>query len=361
MKINNSAKRPAAEPLIVMEYQENNEKPAVTRKEPIDLRKIISDISGLSEAEEIIRSSLISEAELLCEVPSYLFKLGGKRIRPVLTLLVARALKINTPPRPLLEVSAGIELIHMATLLHDDIIDNSKKRRNSESPYKRYGLASTLLSGDFLLVRAFSLCANLDKEIIAATEKACVELTEGEILETPLFSEQHSLESYLTIARKKTASLFRLAAFSGAHLSTGNQNLVRLFSEFGEQIGIAFQMLDDILDVVSDENLLGKERGIDLQESKPSLVNVLWLNSGDPLATELLKKPDQRPANFKELAIAAIENSRVIEQARRYALDYADRASKTIEKISERYSEETEAAELFKLLALVNFTVSRLN
>lgn len=290
----------------------------------------LGTLAGLKEVETLIATKFDSEAPLLQQIPHYLFKLGGKRIRPILSLLVAKALKMETPTQPLLDVAAGIELIHMATLLHDDIIDKSPLRRHEQSPYVKFGLGDTLLSGDFLLVRAFSLCARLDSFIIDATEKACIELTEGEILEVPLSKQTHTVETSLTISRKKTASLFRLAAETAAHIATeGHAPVVTPFAEYGENLGIAFQILDDVLDVISTEDLLGKKAGTDIREQKPSAVNVAWLNSGSPLARKLLTG-SQEPSDAEiSTALDELRGGKVIndcrELARSYALAAADR------------------------------------
>ena len=183
------------------------------------LYKIISELKELALVEEVIKSSFRSDAASLSEISSYLFSLGGKRIRPVLCLLAYKALVEEEVKEQLITIAAGIELIHMATLLHDDIIDKSNLRRNSASANKKFGLAKSLLTGDFLLVRAFGLCAKLSSEIVRATEIACVELTEGEILELPMHEFDHDLDSSLLIARKKTASLFRLAGFCSCFFS----------------------------------------------------------------------------------------------------------------------------------------------
>jgi octaprenyl-diphosphate synthase len=241
------------------------------------LKSVIAGLPGMEAVETVIRSKLVSDAPLLEEIPAYLLELGGKRMRPVLTLLVARALGQQTPAPALIDVAAGIELIHMATLLHDDIIDNSDMRRHKASPLNRFGQSETLLAGDFLLVRAFSLCARLDAAIIDATERACIHLTEGEILEVPLYATQHSRETALTIADKKTAALFELAAYSAAHIATANPTVTSSMAAFGQALGIAFQILDDILDVTSDADLLGKPSGTDIRERKPSIVNILLL------------------------------------------------------------------------------------
>ncbi|MCL4146030.1 UNVERIFIED_CONTAM: hypothetical protein GTU68_050048 [Idotea baltica] len=323
-----------------------------------ELLKTIAKLDGLNKVEDLIRTKLSSDAHLLEEIPEYLLDLGGKRMRPVLCLMIAKALG-NPVNEKLVQISAGIELIHMATLLHDDIIDNASLRRHKISPYKKYGTAATLLAGDFLLVRAFSLCAHLDEFIINETEKACIELTEGEILETPFYKQRHDLNSYLTIADKKTASLFKLATISAAHLSDCNPETVKTHREFGINIGIAFQILDDILDITSNKNLLGKEIGTDLKEKKPSIINVLWLDSNSDLAKEVLLKEEQvSPENLK-LAIEEIKNSEIIEKSKQLATKYANQSLDNLATIKNNKLVKDEFA-FSSLHKIVQYTLSRL-
>jgi geranylgeranyl pyrophosphate synthase len=309
-------------------------RPARTIEQPSAKERFAYALSltpELAQVEEVIRAACRSDVALMKEIPEYLLGLGGKRIRPVLTLLCAKALGAQEITRDIIEVSAGIELIHMATLLHDDIVDQSPIRRHKPSPYAKYGTSATLLSGDFLLTRAFGLCAKLDHEIIMATEQACIELVEGETLETVLSHEQHSLTSSLTIARRKTAALFRLAAFCAAHLTDVSDETKGAMARFGESLGLAFQIIDDILDVISDEATLGKRPGLDIAERKPSIVNVLWLESGDKDAQRLLT-PAGGPGEqeFVERALATLRDSAVIHEAKRLAKSYADEASREL-------------------------------
>jgi len=316
-------------------------------------------LEGQDKVEALIQSKLISEAPLLQEIPTYLLELGGKRVRPLLTLLTARALGMKAPSKSLIDVAAGIELIHMATLLHDDIIDKSPVRRHKESAFLKYGTANTLLSGDFLLVRAFSLCARLDAFIIDATERACIELTEGEIMETALNKEPHSLDSSLTISRKKTASLFRLATESAAHIvSPENKDLKQCCSRFGESLGIAFQILDDILDIVSDEDLLGKKSGMDLIERKPSVVNILWLNTDSKLSKVLLTDSNIDD-EFVLAARQEIMSGSVIEEAKTIAYNYAETAKENLSN-AQTACTHPDIQAFGNLQALIDFTTTRL-
>ncbi len=347
--------------------------PTLSAKERI--LQALGTVDGITDVEQLIRSKLTSEAPKLHEVSSYLVELGGKRMRPILSLLCFSLFSDSKPGNQIIDVSAGIELIHAATLLHDDIIDKSPRRRNQTSPYLKYGVPATLLSGDFLLVRAFSLCARLDRFIIDETEKACIELTEGEILETPLFEEDHTLESYLTIAKKKTAALFRLASVSGSHLallsdeslvSEENRNnsdqIIEHMSAFGEAMGISFQIIDDILDVIADENLLGKKSGVDLIERKPTAVNILWLESGAEEAKELLKEPvKEYEDSFLEssLTLLRTRDKAVIDKARELARKYTSEAEKHLNsaaKLAGSYN--SERLEVLRLI--IEYTLSRI-
>jgi geranylgeranyl pyrophosphate synthase len=330
--------------------------------------KMLSGLKGMDKIEELISSKLTSDAPLLETIPRYLQELGGKRIRPALTLLVSKAFGGSPlPPEQVIDVAAGIELIHMATLLHDDIIDKSPLRRHKESPFLKFGLSSSLLAGDFLLVRAFSLCARLDRYVIDATEKACIELTEGEILETPLFKEKHTVESSLNVARKKTASLFRLAADTGTHLSLApdsidSQDREQLLSEvqqFGESLGLAFQILDDILDVTSTEDLLGKKAGIDIIERKPSIVNVLWGQTGTPLAMRLFEAPGDDEEKYITESLAELNGSAVVAEARELARSHARDASMALEA-ARCIANDVDEPAIDLLRAIIDYTLERM-
>jgi len=334
------------------------------------LSELFRAIPGLGAVEQLIASKFETDAPRLAEISDYLFKLGGKRVRPALTLLVARAFGMTEPAQSLIDVAAGIELIHMATLLHDDIIDRSPIRRHHPSPYATFGTNDTLLAGDFLLTRAFSLCARLDPFIIDATEEACIHLTEGEILETPLFSSPHTLTPSRIIAEKKTAALFRLGARSAGFLGGLRDKALLSLDSFGNHIGISFQMLDDLLDVLSPEEQLGKRPGTDLRERKPSLVNLLWLASGSPLAKKLLIAPkadadtNEEEEYFISEAIAEIISSDVIATAREHAqseAQAAEQALQTAAKHAKSGGVTIHEEALAAIEGIIKYTVDRMS
>ncbi|MBP9837697.1 MAG: polyprenyl synthetase family protein [Proteobacteria bacterium] len=301
------------------------------------LQKAFSEVFPyIKEIESIITSKLNSEAAILNEISLYLLNLGGKRVRPILALLSYKLLSKEHPTKEIFEAAAGIELIHMATLLHDDIIDKSTKRRNKESAYVKYGYTPTLLAGDFLLVKAFGLCSHLGEFIIDSTERACVFLTEGEVLEGTI-SEEYlpKLDSYYDIIYRKTASLFELSTSVGAYCAHVDNSIIENMKLFGKHAGICFQIIDDILDIVADENLLGKPSGTDLKQKTPSLINVLWLNSKDPEAINFFKKNEITKEEADAASRHIKENTKIISDARIIATEYAAKAKAALNSISE--------------------------
>lgn len=336
--------------------------PAIKDSQPSATQRFSHALSLVPEivaVEARIRSTFKSDVAIMREIPEYLLSLGGKRIRPILALLCSKALGAQEITEDIVDIAAGIELIHMATLMHDDIIDQSPIRRHKPSAYAKYGLPGTLLSGDFLLTRAFGLCSRLEREIIEATEQACIELVEGETLEIAVPLADHTTTSSLTIATRKTASLFRLAAFCGASLTDSPDSVKESMSKFGESLGIAFQIIDDILDVTSDEATLGKRPGIDIAERKPSLINILWIESGDTAAQRLLLPADpQTEQAFVDESLKKLRTSAVLQKAKEMARSHADIATKNLtEALGGDLHDLTPEGEA--LFAVIDFALER--
>ena len=310
----------------------------------------------LIDVETLMKEKLGSDAPLLTEISCYLLNLGGKRIRPILCLSAARFFGMDSASRELLMACAGIELIHMATLLHDDIIDKSPTRRANISAFCRYGIEPTLLAGDFLLVKAFGICSELDQFIVKNTERACIELTEGELLEGNISRERiPNVEEYLNIVSKKTASLFSLATAVGAFCAKASPRALEHMNRFGRQAGIAFQMIDDILDVVADEDLLGKPVGTDLRQKTPTLINILWLEEQPDDAQEFFALGSIGAAESLQ-ALDSIKSSCVIPRAREIAQSWAQQAKDSLYAIEEATVVESVREELAQLL---NYTLVR--
>ncbi len=295
--------------------------------------KYLQELPSLIAVNQMIEKSIESEAPRISEIASYSFAQKGKQIRPILTLLVAKFCGLNELKPELVNVAAGIEMIHLATILHDDIIDQSELRRNQLTACRKFGINDTIITGDFLLVKAFGLCGLLDPSIVKATELACADLTEGEILETALHQDSHTIESSLLIAKKKTAALFRLACFSASKIAGCSPEICDKFAQFGEKLGISFQILDDILDVSANVAKFGKNLGTDLKERKPSVVNVLWLNSGNPLAEDLKTKPDVKQIDI-ELHLAAIKSEGILAASQHLAESFITEAQSLLNECS---------------------------
>ncbi|HQH26971.1 MAG TPA: polyprenyl synthetase family protein [Oligoflexia bacterium] len=316
----------------------------------------LSVAPGLQLVEQRIKQRIAADESPFAAIASYLLNLGGKRIRPAIVLLSARLFGQDEPSAEVVDAAAGIELVHMATLLHDDIIDESPLRRNNPSVYAKFGLTPTLLAGDFLWARAYGLCAHLDSFIVSETEQACVALSCGELIEGKLSLERPvSVEQYLDIAEKKTAVLFALAALAGAHLAGAHREDVEAMRRFGLQSGIAFQIADDILDITADEDLLGKPPGTDLRQKTPSLINVLWLLSGDARAKEFFAQPNPALDSCHN-ARKHLQQSNVLLECRSMAKEYASQARSALQNLCRT---DVARANSANLLAMVEYIIER--
>jgi octaprenyl-diphosphate synthase len=237
-------------------------------------------VEDLGRVEARLAAELASREPRLTEIATHLVGAGGKRVRPLVVLLAAYAAGDGTPARrdDVIESAVALELIHSATLLHDDIIDGGETRRGKPSALAVYGLGDTLVAGDFLFCRAFALCARFEPTVIRWAAEACVALTEGEILQAR-FRRNPAVtpDDYLAIVDRKTAALFAAGARTAAHLAGASGELVELMRTCGAHVGRAFQMQDDLLDVEGTTARTGKPRGIDLRDGNPSLPIVLAL------------------------------------------------------------------------------------
>jgi len=274
--------------------------------------------------ESRLRAELASREERMHAIAAHLVGAGGKRVRPTVVLLVFHAAAAEGPALrrdDAVEAAVALELIHSATLLHDDIIDAGETRRGRPSAFKAFGLADTLVAGDFLFSRAFALCARFEPEVIRWAAEACVSLTEGEIMQGRFrHNPAVTLADYLEIIERKTASLFSAGARTAAHLAGAPAPLVDAMASCGRHVGLAFQVSDDLLDVDGQTAVTGKPRGIDLRDGNPSLPIVLAL-AEDPELARLFASSRLTPAE-QEAGIARIRRSGVLaevtERARRH-------------------------------------------
>jgi octaprenyl-diphosphate synthase len=300
------------------------------------LEKIRDPFSCVGEELELVEGNLArcirSQERALTEISSHLIQGGGKRIRPMVTLL---AFKIFGGSRTadVVDMATAIELIHAATLLHDDIIDGADYRRGKESAYKRFGLKSTLVAGDFLFIKAFEFAGKYDDTVVQLTADACTRLTEGEILQGSFNRNRKVvLQDYLEIVKRKTASLFQTGTKLGAYLAGATPSLVEEIGNCGLNLGIAFQMMDDVLDVIGNRDILGKPTGMDLRDGNPSLPIVLSVGEGQKTVLQAFESPSPSEKIIRG-AIHELRSGTAIRKAKAFSKRYAVKAFRSIDKL----------------------------
>jgi len=290
----------------------------------------------LAEALERVEARLVerlqSREPLLSDIATYLVDSGGKRVRPTVTLLVFRACG-GRDVDDIVDVAAALELIHSATLLHDDIIDNAETRRGRVSAFRQYGLANALVTGDFVFSRAFQLCARFEEKLINWAAEACVSLTEGEIMQGRFrHNPAVTVTDYLRIIGRKTACIFEQGGRTAAYLARASDGVVQAMADCGFNIGMAFQMVDDLLDVEGDERRVGKPIGNDLRDGNPSLPIVLAIGR-DAEVARIFQKPEPTAADI-ETALTRIRRCGVLDEVRALAADYGARARRGLDVLA---------------------------
>jgi geranylgeranyl pyrophosphate synthase len=283
----------------------------------------------LQLVEQTLARAIGSKEQSLTDIAAHLIDGGGKRVRPMVTLLAHLALG-GKGAQDIVDIAAAIELIHTATLLHDDIIDCADTRRGRVSAYKKFGLKSTLVAGDFLFIKAFEFAGKFDDNVVQWTADACTLLTEGEILQG-YFNRNRTvtLSDYIEIVKRKTASLFQTGCKVGAYIAGATPGVVDEAERYGLNMGIAFQIVDDVLDVVGHADLLGKPIGMDLRDGNPSLPIILTLE--DPVVRDTFERPECEETRITA-ALEAIKRGPGIQQAKDLSRRYAEAALKSLEK-----------------------------
>jgi len=244
-----------------------------------------------------------SKERTLTDASLHVIDAGGKRLRPAVTILSYMALGGRDMER-IVDIAAGFELIHSATLIHDDINDGGTTRRGRETVYKKYGLHDAIVTGDFLFTRAFRLGGTFDKVVVETTADACVRLAEGEILENKFRHKSNlSVDTYIKIIDRKTAQPMRAGAMVGAYLAESSPDEIEALGSYGLDLGIAFQIIDDILDFTGDSKRTGKAAGTDLKEGHltlPSLLAIKESKAAKAAILKLIAQDEPSPKAIKE-------------------------------------------------------------
>ena len=293
---------------------------------PADLFPVLAD--DLTEVDRVIRLRLTSEVALINTVADYIIGAGGKRMRPVLLLLVARALGYQGGHHHLL--AAVIEFIHTATLLHDDVVDESALRRGRGTANAMFGNAASVLVGDFLYSRAFQMMVEPDDmRVMRVLSDATNVIAEGEVLQLMNCNDPDVDEArYLQVIRYKTAKLFEAAGQIGAILCNAPAPIEEAAAEYGRRMGTAFQLIDDVLDYSGDTGEIGKNVGDDLREGKATLPLIHVMSHGSADERALVRQAiEQGHTEHFDAISAAIHRTGALEYARNRAREEAAAAA----------------------------------
>jgi len=288
--------------------------------------------ADLSATDQLVRTNLHSDVALINDISSYIIDAGGKRIRPVLAILTARALGYDQDKHTLL--AAIIELIHTATLLHDDVVDNSALRRGKATANSMWDNTASVLCGDFLYSRAFQLMVKLDQRaILQILADASNRIAEGEVLQLQnCHKPEITVDSYMQTIRGKTATLFA-ASMEIAGIIADKPELQKALNKAGTCIGVAFQIIDDVMDYTSDSNDMGKKVGDDLAEGKATLPLIYAMQTSNSQDSQIIADAIIKGDSSQISKIQTILNQcGALEQAKQTAVEQVQIAKDLLSK-----------------------------
>lgn len=280
--------------------------------------------ADLDKVNQFIVDQLYSEVALVESIGHYIVDAGGKRLRPMLVLLSAKACGVKSDKH--IDMAAVIEFIHTATLLHDDVVDMSTLRRGRPTVNAQWNNPSSVLVGDFIYSRAFQVLVNIgDMRIMEIMANTTNKIAEGEVLQLISKSTPNSTEAlYMQVIQNKTAILFEAAAMSGALLAGADDSSVKALREYGLQLGLAFQLIDDALDYMGDAQELGKNVGDDLAEGKSTLPLIYTMaNSSEAdrdLIQQSLRAESLSPTQLQEV-ISLVKKSGALDYTKELAVE----------------------------------------
>ena len=308
---------------------------------------------GLAGVEAILRANIHSDDPAVDELIGHAFRLGGKRLRPALLLLTASA--TGQVCKDHLTLAAVVEMIHTATLVHDDVLDEASIRRHLNTVNARAGNEASVLLGDFLFTHAFYLASTLSSTFACRTIGRATNITcEGELRQVENRGNYAmSEDEYLGIIEAKTAELCSCCSLLGAHYADADSSIQQAMSNYGRDLGIAFQIADDLLDVLGDEATVGKSLGTDLEKEKLTLPLIHVLSQLDaPQRTKLLSLLHHEGNHRREALTPYLKRHEAVEYARDKAAGYAQRAAGQLQQLPESDARDA-------LMALTEFVIAR--
>ncbi len=281
----------------------------------------------MHEVDQVIAQRLDSGVPLVGQVSRYIISAGGKRLRPALLLLICGALGFKGAQR--FNLAAVVEFIHTATLLHDDVVDDSSLRRGNATANETFGNPASVLVGDFLYSRAFQMMVDAGSmRIMQVLADATNIIAEGEVMQL-MHMHNAALDEagYLQVIRSKTAKLFEASARVGAILAGASPDIEAACAEYGQAMGTAFQVIDDVLDYTGDTSIMGKNLGDDLREGKTTLPLIAAMQRGTPDQCALIKTAiETGDVTLIESVVAIVTSTGAIGVARHTAAKEAERA-----------------------------------
>jgi octaprenyl-diphosphate synthase len=307
----------------------------------------------MSTVDGVIRARLHSDVALVSQVAEYIINNGGKRLRPALVVLSAKAFAYQGSHHH--DLAAVVEFIHTATLLHDDVVDESELRRGSATASALFGNAASVLVGDFLYSRAFQMMVEVnDMRVMRTLADATNTIAEGEVLQLlSCHNAEVDAASYLHVIHCKTAKLFEAAMRLGAILSQVDAAGEEAAAKYGMHLGTAFQLVDDVLDYSGDEQKTGKNLGDDLAEGKPTLPLIYAMQHGDASQIAIVRQAIEQGdiASFADV-LQVIKQTGALTYARQQAQREADAACEALAILPDTNYKQS-------LLQLANFAATR--
>ncbi|OED42733.1 octaprenyl diphosphate synthase [Endozoicomonas sp. (ex Bugula neritina AB1)] len=286
--------------------------------------------------DQCIHEQLHSNVALVSKIGEYIIKSGGKRLRPLLVLLTSRACGYKDNLH--IPLAAIIEFLHTATLLHDDVVDESDLRRGNETANALWGNAPSVLVGDFLYSRAFQMMIGLENyQLLHILANATNVIAEGEVMQLMnIHDADVSEEQYMEVIRCKTAMLFQASCETAALLSKVDNETIQALANYGNYLGIAFQLVDDLLDYDGNSEAMGKNLGDDLAEGKPTLPLIYVLKNGDEAQQQMIRTAIENGGleNIDEIVVT-VRSSGALKYTADKARLYADKAIKSLNKLPE--------------------------
>lgn len=316
-----------------------------------DINQLIAD--DMDMLNTCIQQRLQSEVVLINQIGGHIINSGGKRLRPIIHLLSAKALAYNGSQH--IDLAAIIEFIHTATLLHDDVVDNSDLRRGEDTANAVWGNAASVLVGDFLYSRAFEMMVEIDRmQIMAILSKATNTIAEGEVLQLLNCHDPDTTETrYLEVIHNKTAKLFESASELGAVICNRPTEEQQAMAKYGMHLGCAFQLIDDVLDYTSSAEDMGKNLGDDLAEGKPTLPLIYTMRNGSAEQAKMIREAIESGGLDKiEEIHDAIHSSGAIDYTSNCAKHEAEQAIAALNFLDDSSYKEA-------LIFLANFSVNR--